>query len=80
VNQLNLIVMEKTVEEIARRKAKSALEERIGNHDFIGIGGGNVFILYWPPLEYSVSGEKVIVDELEELALINGRGFEHLWV
>jgi hypothetical protein len=72
--------MEKAVEEITRREAKSALEKGCGYHDFISIGCGNVFIFCRPPLECDVAGEKVVLDELEELALINGRGFEHLWV
>jgi hypothetical protein len=31
-------------------------------------------------LEYGTAGEKVVLDELEDLAIVNGRGFEHLWV
>jgi hypothetical protein len=38
-------MMEKATEEITRREAKSVLEKGCGHHDFIGIGGGNVFIL-----------------------------------
>jgi hypothetical protein len=72
--------MEKATEEITRREAKSVLEKGCGHHDFIGIGGGNVFILWWPSLEYDAAREKVVLDELEELTLVNGRGFEHLFV
>jgi hypothetical protein len=71
-------VMEKATVEITRREAKSTLQKGCGHHDFTGIGGGNVFILCWPPLEYGTVGEKVVLDELEELALVSGRGFEHL--
>jgi hypothetical protein len=28
-------------------------------------------------LEYDAVGEKMVLGELEELALINGRGYEH---
>jgi hypothetical protein len=31
-------------------------------------------------LEYDAAREKVVLNELEELALINGRGLEHLRV
>jgi hypothetical protein len=31
-------------------------------------------------LEYDAAREKVVLDDLEELALVNGRGFEHLFV
>jgi hypothetical protein len=72
--------MEKATEEITRREAESTLEKWSRHHDFIGVGGGNVFILCRPPLEYNTTMEKVVLNELEELTLINGRGLEHLWV
>jgi hypothetical protein len=44
------------------------------------VGSGNVFILSRSPLKNNTGGKKVILDELEELAFINGRGLEYFWV
>jgi hypothetical protein len=73
-------MIEEVMEEIARWEAKSVLEKGSRHHNFNSVGGGNVFILCRSPLEYGAAGEKVVLDELEELTLINGRGLEHLWV
>jgi hypothetical protein len=42
--------------------------------------GGNVFILCQPPLEYDMGGEKVVLNELEELNLIDRWGLEFVWM
>jgi hypothetical protein len=50
MDKLYLIVFEKSVEEIARREAETALEERRKHHNFVHIGCGNVFSGGGPPL------------------------------
>jgi hypothetical protein len=80
MDQFDFIMMEKTVEEFVRRKAKSSLKEGSQHNDFVGAGSGNVFAFSRPPLEYDTVEEKMVLDELEEPTLINGRRLEHAWV
>jgi hypothetical protein len=69
VNQFDLIMVEKTVEELASGEAESTMEE--GQHyNLVGVGSGNIFILSWPPLENDMGGEKIILVKLEECTLI----------
>jgi hypothetical protein len=68
--------MEKAMKEFTRRKTKSTR----GRRYLCGVGGGSDFILCWPLLEYGTGGEKVVLDELEDLALIDGRGLQLVWV
>jgi hypothetical protein len=72
--------VEKTTEEFARRKAKSALEKRSQHHDFIGVGSRDVFPLSQPPLEHSPIGEKMVFYKFEEFAQVHERRFEHFRV
>jgi hypothetical protein len=55
-------MVEKAAEEIARRKTKSVLKKGSWHHNFIGVRGGDVFILHRPPLEYGTVGEKMVLD------------------
>jgi hypothetical protein len=72
--------MEEAAEEIAGRKAEPALEEGGWHYNFIGVRGGDVFILLRLSLENGVVGEKMVLYEIEELTLVNGGRFEHFWV
>jgi hypothetical protein len=71
MNQLNLVVMEKAAKEFTGRKIESLLEERSQHHNFFIVGSGDIYILSRPPLEDGTGGEKMILNELEERALIN---------
>jgi hypothetical protein len=77
MKQLDLVVVKKVVKEFAGGETESALEGG-EHHNFVGVGSRNVFILCRSPLEDDMGGEKVILDKLEELALIDGGSPEHL--
>jgi hypothetical protein len=66
--------MEST-KEIADREAEFALDEGTKHHNFIGIGCGKIFIGSGMPLQHSAIREKVIRNELANLAFIYN---EHL--
>jgi hypothetical protein len=72
VNQLDLVLVEKTTKEFARGKTKSALKEGSHHYDFVGVGSGYIFILNRTPLEDGTGGEKMIPDKLKKGALIHG--------
>jgi hypothetical protein len=53
-------MMEKIVKEFTGRKTECSLEEGSQHHNFIGVGGGDLFILGRMPLEYDTTREKMI--------------------
>jgi hypothetical protein len=72
MNQLNFVIVKKVAKEFAGCEAKPTLKEGGENNDLIGIGCRNVFVFRRPPLEDDTGGAKMILDEFEELALIDG--------
>jgi hypothetical protein len=80
VDKLNFEMADQSTKEIACREFESALEKGFGDYDFIGIGGRDVLNHSQPPLEEDVGRKKVVIDQAENLALIDGGGPKHLWV
>jgi hypothetical protein len=71
VNQFNLVVIKKVVEEIADWESKSMLEEGGEHHDFIGVRSWNVLTGGRTPLQHLTVREKVAHDELTDLTFIS---------
>jgi hypothetical protein len=63
-------VIKESTEEITGREAESTLKEGRKHHNFIGIGCGKIFTGGGTPLQHSVIWEKVIHNELANLAFI----------
>jgi hypothetical protein len=80
MNQLNFIVVEEASMEFTGGEIESALEKGSQHHNFISVRSGDVFILSRLPLEDDTGGEKVILDKLEEHALVNSWRLEHFRV
>jgi hypothetical protein len=56
------------------------LEEGFGNTNFIGVRGRDILVLSRTPLENDKRRKKVVINQPEDLALINGVGPKHLRV
>jgi hypothetical protein len=76
----NLIVVKEYAEEIACREAESALEEGGKHHNLICIGCGEIFASDRVPLQHGVIQEKVICNELANLAFICSERLEEMRV
>jgi hypothetical protein len=79
MDKLNLEVVEQATKEIAGGEPKSPLEEGFRDYDFIGIWSMDLFPLSRPPLETCAGRKKMVINQLEDLALINGGILEHIW-
>jgi hypothetical protein len=67
-------VLEESTVEITGRVAESALKKERKHHNFIGIGCEKIFTGGGMPLQHGAIREKVIHNELVNLAFIrNGR-------
>jgi hypothetical protein len=73
-------MLEKSTQEIASREPESLLEEWGEHHNFLGIGCRDVLPSGRLPLEHEAIREKVILNQLEDLAFIHNRLLEHVWV
>jgi hypothetical protein len=78
MDKLDLEMVEQAVKQITGREPKPSLEEGFVNYDFIDDGDWDVLVLSWPSLENSTRRKKVLIDQHEDLALINGGGPKHL--
>jgi hypothetical protein len=79
MGKFNFEVMKESAEENASWEPKASLGKGLGYHYFSGIWGGNLLALYRLPLENGVRGEEMVCYQLEDLLLVDGGGFEHLW-
>jgi hypothetical protein len=70
VDKLYLIVVEKSLEEVAGRESKPTLEERGEHHNLCCIGCGNVFSGGGVPLQRGAIGEKRIGNKFANFFLI----------
>jgi hypothetical protein len=70
MDKIYLIVVEKSVEEIASRESKPTLEERGKHHNFIRIGCGNVFSSGVPPLQHGTVREKIVRNKFVNLFFV----------
>jgi hypothetical protein len=68
MDQFNLVVVQKAMEEITDWESKSALEEGGEHHDFIGVGCWDDLTGGRAPLHLR---EKVASDELTDLASVD---------
>jgi hypothetical protein len=75
MNQLDIVVIKKATKEFTGWETKPALKEGGEHHDFVGVGSRNVFIFCWSSLEDGTGGEKVILNDFEELALVDVEGW-----
>jgi hypothetical protein len=66
-DNLDLIVIKESVEEVASRKAESALEERGEHHNLSCIGCRDVFSCSRAPLQHDTVGEKMIPNKFANL-------------
>jgi hypothetical protein len=80
MDEFNLVVIKESVEEIAGREAKSALEEGREQHNLSRIGCRNVFPGGRTPLQDSVVWERVIFNELVDFTFIRDRRLEKMRV
>jgi hypothetical protein len=71
MNQFDFVVMEEATQKLVGWETKPVLEG-VENNDFVGFMHGNIFILSQPSLKDNTGREKVVVDEFEKLALVNG--------
>jgi hypothetical protein len=71
MNQFDFVVVEEATQKLVGWETKPVLEG-VENNDFVGFMHGNIFILSQPSLKDNTGREKVVVDEFEKLALVNG--------
>jgi hypothetical protein len=70
MNRLNLVVVQKSAEEIADRETKPTLEESGNHHTFICVGCQNVHAGGRAPLQHRAIWEKMARDKLANLIFI----------
>jgi hypothetical protein len=80
MNQVNLVVVQKTVKEIAGWKTKPTLEEGGEHYNFICVGCWDVLIGGRAPLQHLTVWEKMSHDKLTNLIFISNRRLEQVRV
>jgi hypothetical protein len=75
-----LIVVKESAEEIAGWEAESALKKGRKHHNFIGIGCRKILTGGSAPLQHGAIQEKVIRNELVDLAFICDGRLKQVWV
>jgi hypothetical protein len=80
MNQLNLVVVQESVEEIIDRETKPTLKEGDEHHNFICVGCRNVLVGGRVPLQHNVVWEKMARDKLVNHIFIRDRWLEQVWV
>jgi hypothetical protein len=73
-------MVEQVTEEVVGWEPEPTLEEGFQNNNFIVVGHRDALILTRPPLENDAGSKKVVIEQLEDLALIDGGGPKHLRV
>jgi hypothetical protein len=80
MDYFDLVGIKESVEDVAGRKAKSALEER-GKHHHLGrIGCRNAFSSSRMPLQLGVIGEKVICSDFADFTFIHDGQLKKVWM
>jgi hypothetical protein len=80
VEQFVLVVIKESMEEVAGREAKSALEDGRKHHNLGCIGCRNVFPDGRMPLQNCAVREKIIHNKLADFILIHDRRLEKVLV
>jgi hypothetical protein len=79
MDKLDFELVEQAMKEITGGEPKSPLEKGFWAYDFVGIWCRDIFTLSRPPFENDAGRKKMVIDQLEDLAFINGGFFEHFW-
>jgi hypothetical protein len=79
MQSLNLIMVEKTAEEVIGGKTKS-MQEGGEHHNFLSVGCWDVLPFGRPPLEHCTIRVEAILNQFEDFAFICDRVLKHFWV
>src|SRR5438105_271235 len=78
VDKLNLVKMQKTTEESVSGDRKSAVKERLKNHNLTGIRGGESFSIGGTPPDDLLLWKNPLLDHPMEMRLGDGGPLPHL--